>query len=348
MSSTVTVQSTVNLASTHIDLLPIAGVGGYSNEPALSLSNDVLQTILSSTYIMPNGQALSLDWKWNRQEMNMFVTCPNRQDYLFAGATFFSLGGNACGAGIDLTSNNALTISVSTVTIKLLETYNGAVGDVCYILGTGSNYDSTFTQNGTNNAGFSGKTYTITAISADLKTITTTVSGGTPSGTSGSAGITDFGWLAGATMVGIQNGGPILPTRHCEAVRDIQPYGFANIPEKWCVYETSTAGVLKIRSYPVVGTTIWGVNLVYQKKAPLITTLSGTWTPIPDELSYVYRQGFLALAYRYVNSPKQEVEENKFITALRRALGADEREVPDVHLYPGEGLQTSDYNIWFL
>jgi hypothetical protein len=240
MSSTITLQSVVNLASTQLELLPLSGVGGYTAEPALSLCNDTIQTLLASP----------LDFKFNRADMNMFVTSANRQDYLFAGATFFSLGGNACGAGIDLTTNNALTISGSTVTIKLLETYNGAVGDVCYILGTGSTYDSTFTSNGGNNAGFSGNTYTITVISG--LTITATLTG-SASGTSGSAGITNFSWLVGGTIIGIGNGGAILPTRHVEAVRDIQPYGYANIPQKVCVYETATAGVLKIRFYPVVG-----------------------------------------------------------------------------------------------
>jgi hypothetical protein len=337
MSSTITLQTVVNLASTQLELLPLSGVGGYTSEPALSLCNDTLQILLASP----------LDFKFNRAEMNMFVTSPNRQDYRFAGATFFSLGGNACGAGIDLATNNALTIASTTVTVKLLESYNGAVGDVCYILGTGSNYDSTFTSNGGNNAGFSGNTYTITALSADLKTVTATLTG-SASGTSGSAGITDFSWLVGGTIIGIGNGGAILPTRHVEAVRDIQPYGYANIPQKVCVYETSTAGVLKIRFYPVVGSTLWGVNLVYQKKAPLATTLAGTWAPFPDELSYVYRQGFLARGYRYINSPRAEVEEQKFQLAIRKALGADERETADVCLYPADGIQTSDNNYWLL
>jgi hypothetical protein len=344
MPSTLTVQSVVNLASTHIDLLPIAGVGGYTNEPALSIANDVLQTIAASTYEAPNGAVLSLDWKWNRVEMGMFVTCPNRQDYLFAGATIFNIGGNAQGAGIDLTTNSALTISGTTVTIKTLEQYNGAVGDVCYIRGTGSNYDSTFTNNGTAVA-FGGCTYTLTNISG--LTLTATVSGGSPSGTSGSAGITDFGWLAGVTMVGLVNGGPILPTRHPQAVRDIQPFGFANIPEEWCVFDQQN-GILKLRCRPVAGTTTWGVNCVYQKKATILTSLANTWAPVPDELGYLVRQGFLTHAYRYVNSPKSEAEEMKFYNTLRRALGADEREQPDIGLVPAEGIRTSDWDVQIL
>lgn len=335
MPSTTTLQQVINVASTHIELLPISGVGGYTNEPALSLANDVMQTILSEP----------LDWKWNRAEMNMLVTSPNRQDYLFAGATFFVLSGVPMGVSIDLTSNNGLTISGATVTIKTLDPYNGSVGDVGYITGTGSNYDSTFTQNG-NTSSWGGCTYTVTAISADFKTITTTVSGGSPSGTSGAAGITNFGWLAAGTCVNLNTNTPILPTRHLEAVRDLQPFGYASYwPEKVAVISDLGTGVLKIRFYPVPGNTAWGVNLVYQKKAPLKTALSDTWTPMPDELAYCYRQGFLAKAYRYMNSPRAEVEEQKFQGAIRQALGADEREALPIQLYPETGFLTGE-NFW--
>ena len=332
----------MNLASTHVDLLPLSGVGGYANEPALSLCNDVLQKLMAPPIApLPGQRPLILDWKWNRAEMNMLVTSPYRQDYLFAGAVLFSLNAGQS-AGIDLASANALTISGSTVTIKTLEQYNGAVGDVCYIRGTGSNYDSTFTQNGVTSS-FGGNTYTITGISG--LTITATLTG-TASGISGSAGITDFNWLAGGTMVGLYANTPILPTRHLEAVRDIQPWGYSATPEKVAVIQDLGTGVLKIRFYQVPGSVLWGVNLVYQKSPVIKTALTDTWTPVPDNLGYVIRQGFLAVAYRYLNSPRADVEDQKFEREIRRALGDDDQEATDVHLYPETGLMTYDYLLW--
>jgi hypothetical protein len=329
MPSTIAIQKTVNLASQHVELIPLIGVGGYQNEPALSLANDVLQNLLASP----------LDFKWNRAEMNLFVTSPNRQDYLFAGAVLFSLN-SGFSAGIDLTSNNALTISGQTVTIKTLEQYNGAVGDVCYIRGTGSNYDSTFTQNGVT-SGFAGNTYAITVISG--LTITATLTG-TASGVSGSAGINDFGWLAAGTLVNLNTNTAILPTRNLNAVRDLQPYSTAALPTEVAVITDLGTGVLKIRFRPVPGFgNIFGCNLVYQKKAPLKTALTDTWTPVPDEVSYVVRQGFLAAAYRYANSPRADVEEQKFAAVIQRALGGDERETSDIGLVPEQGLMTNDF-----
>ncbi len=335
-NTTITLQNVVNLASTHLELLPLSGVGGYTNEPALSLCNDTLQTLL----------AAPLDWEFNRAEMNMFVTSPNRQDYLFAGATIFTLTNVPLGAGIDLTTNSALTISGATVTIKTLEQYNGSVGDVCYIRGTGSNYDSTLTQNGSTTA-WGGNTYTITNING--LTLTATITG-SASGTSGSAGITDYGWLTDGTIVGLNTNTAILPTRHLYARRLLQPTSVST----WAVQDVAViqdlgTGVLKIRLSPVPSAgTVWGVNLVYQKQAPLKTDLSNTWSPIPDAYSYVYRQGFLARGYRYLNSPRADAEEAKYEAMVRLALAADEREKPDISLYPETGFQTnSDYGFNF-
>lgn len=342
MPSTLTLQSVVNFASTNLDLLPLAGVGGYTNEPALSICNNTMQKIFAP----PSdnvGKPLILDWKWNRAEMNMFVTAPNRQDYLFAGATLFTLSGVPQGAGIDLASNNALTISGATVTIKTLEQYNGSVGDVCYIRGTGSNYDSTLTQNGSTTA-WGGNTYTITAING--LTITATLTG-SASGTSGSAGITDFGWACGGSLVNLATNTAILPTSTLNVVRDLQPYSIAGKPTEAAVVQDQGTGVLKIRFRPVPGSgQIFGCNLVYQKKAPLLSSLSSTWSPIPDELGYVIRQGFLSAGYDYLNSPKALIEEQKFETYLRKALGGDDRETSDIGLVPAEGWMTSPDSWW--
>jgi hypothetical protein len=344
-NSTITLQNVVNLAATHVDLVPLAGIGGYTNEPALSLCNDVIQTLFAPQLQTGTGRPIVLDWKWNRAEMGMFVTSPNRQDYKFAGAVLFTLSNVPQGVGIDLASASALTIVGSTVAIKTLDQYNGSVGDVCYIQGTGSNYDSTLTQNGITST-WGGNTYTITAINGLTVTATLT---GSASGTSGSAGITDFGWLVAGTLVCLNTNTAIFPTRHLNAVRDLQPYSYASTPTEVAVIQDLGTGVLRIRFRPVPGAgMIWGCNLVYQKKAPLKTALTQTWTPIPDEVSYAYRQGFLARAYEYINSPKAEAERQKFEMSILKALGGDCRETSDISLYPAEGIGMSqDYGLWW-
>ena len=273
--------------------------------------------------------------------MGALVTAPFKQDYKHAGATFFS---STQGVGLDLSSNSALTIVSTTVTIKTLEQYNGAVGDTCYITGTGSNYDSTFTQNGVTSS-WGGCTYTITAING--LTITATVSGGTPSGTSGAPGITDFGWLCACTIVDYNNSAPIQPIRHLDAVRDVAPTSQSGVPSKIAVIQDLGTGVLRIRFTLVPGSRPWLVQPIYQKRAPLKTALTDTWAPFPDELSYVYRQGFLSRGYRYIESKRSEVEEQKFELAIRKALGGDDREASDKGLVPEEGMATNPDWWWF-
>jgi hypothetical protein len=322
-----------------VELLPVAGVGGFTDEPALSLCNNVLQELL----------AQPLDWKFNRAEMPMLVTSPAKQDYLFAGAVAFSLGNTPQGWAVDLTTNSGLTQSAGTVTVKTIENHGFVAGDVVYLNNlllangtTPSVYNAVFTQTSTSSTWTGGQTILTTPTAKSF------TFAGVTSETSGAAGITDFGWLAGGTLIGLSSNGPILPTRHVEAVRDLQPYGYSATPEKVCVIQDLGTGVLKLRFYAVPGNILWGANLVYQKKAPLLTALTATWIPFPDELSYVYRQGFLAQAYRYVNSVRSEVEYQKFGSAIAKALGADDRETSDRHLYPETGFMTSLDNYWVI
>ena len=78
MSFSNTLQSVANFCSTHADILSLSGIGGYTNEPFLSIANDALSDLLTSEN----------DWKINRNEMPMLVTAPNKQDYQFAALIF--------------------------------------------------------------------------------------------------------------------------------------------------------------------------------------------------------------------------------------------------------------------
>jgi hypothetical protein len=325
MSSTITLQKVIDLARTHIELLPIADVNGFTNEPALSLCNDVLQELLSAPFA----------WKFNRVEMPMLVTASRRQDYLFAGAVAFTLGSNSRGAGIGLASTPAISESGTTVTVTTLEAHGFQVGDVVYMAGnTVAAYNSTFTQNDSGSTWSGG--WTITVVPSTTSFQFTHASSGL--GTSGASGITNFGWLTDGTMVELNNTSSPQTTQPVEAVRDIQTTSISGRPAKVCVIQDLGTGVLKIRFRPVPSTTIWGINLVYQAKAPLKTALDNFWSPFPDELSFVYRQGFLAHAYRYQNSGRADAEYMKFQQKIAKALGADDREMSDIHVVPEIGL----------
>lgn len=59
----------------------------------------------------------------------------------------------------------------------------------------------------------------------------------------------------------------------------------------------------------------------YQKKAPIMTSVVSNWGPLPDELSYIYNWGFLALSAIVANDSRFPIFNQKFTSHL---LGAQE------------------------
>lgn len=70
-NSTTKLQSIVDYARTYPDLNPVLSTGGFSQEPALTIANDVMVALLSP----PNG------WKFNEFKLPVFYTNSFQQDY---------------------------------------------------------------------------------------------------------------------------------------------------------------------------------------------------------------------------------------------------------------------------
>jgi hypothetical protein len=73
LPSTIPLSRTTNLASLAIGQRPLTGVGGFANEPALSIGDWVRNFLLSPPFA----------WRWNRNVIQ-FVTEVGVQDYTFA------------------------------------------------------------------------------------------------------------------------------------------------------------------------------------------------------------------------------------------------------------------------
>ena len=208
----------------------------------------------------------------------MLVTTPNRQEYIFGGASAFTLGSNSSGACIGLASTSAITQVGLETTVKTLQPHRFKVGDVVYMTGnTVAGYNSVFTDDG-NCSTWSGG-WTITAITPTSFTFTHTLSA---LGASGAPGILDYGWLEAATMVEMSNTSSPQKIVPLQAVKDIQPMSSVANPEKVNVHKDNGDGTLTIRFRYVPGSVIWGANLHYQVAAPLKTDLGDDWSPFPD------------------------------------------------------------------
>lgn len=350
MPTTITLQSVVNFCSTHADLLPLTNVGGFSNEPALSLCNDTLSDLLAD----PN------DWVCNRVEMASLFTCPNKQDYLFAGASAFTLSTSGANAGvsqgwaIDLASASAITVSGGVVTVKTLEAHRLAIGQVVYLTGLvakGGNaadptkYNSTFTDNGSISQWQGG--YIITAIGTNSFSFAA-VAGQANADILGAPGINNFGWASSASMQEVNNNSSPPNVYPLTTRRELPVSSRVSIPEKVAVMADLGTGVLKIRLLWVPSTTVYAVNIVFQAAAPVKTALTGVgvgdWSPFPDSFAAMYRQALLYRMYRYLNSPNADNEYKKLQAEIMKMQAGDDATSTDVSLQPEQPLMDASYD----
>lgn len=150
--------------------------------------------------------------------------------------------------------------------------------------------------------------------------------------------VTDCGWLESCTRLdqaSTQQPQPIFPV---ETVRTLQPSSEVGVPVRIATTNETDAG-LTFRLWPVPNKSkVWTIRPVYQVKPPTKTTLSDTWSPIPDELAYVYRQGFLAMAYKHADDPRYELEYKRFLLLMQNALGFADSEPDAEGFIPDGGL----------
>jgi hypothetical protein len=330
--STVTVQQVVNYASQHTELMPIVGVGGFSNEPALSFANDVLSELLAQPF----------PWKFNRKVAPILVTQQWKQDYKFAGASAFTQNG---GAAIGLASANAITEAANTVTVNTIEPHNFNVGDTVFMTGnTVAAYNSAFSSTPSGSSWTGGWTILSTPSTTSF-TFTHATSG---LAASGAPGITDLGWLESATMVNMNDTAAGQYVYYLQAVRTLEPASRQFIPDRVSVLSDDGAGTITVRLRYLPGPQPLGVTLVYQIRPTLLTSLSATWAPFPDEYAYVYRQMFLAHAFRFANSARADVEYQKAMANVAKALGSNDREQSEEYVTPEASLGgTSSWAGWW-
>lgn len=366
--STMTGVSVLNWCSTHADLLPFKGVGGYANEPGLSIINDAMSEIINDEN----------DWKWNRVELDPtiapLITCTNKQDYLFAGASAFVLAQNpsngqaavpSSGVGIDLAGNDAITVVSGIVTVNTLEAHRFAVGNTAYLAGcifsegTASAYNASYSDNGNQTAWGNGfPIIAVTPYSFSFDAIAGQANGdigGAPGFGSGSVttetdedaeegpeSLPAFGWLAGADMFELNNNSSPPNYHQLKARRTLPRWSKCADPDMVAMVQNLGNGVCKFRFSYTPSSDIWAVGLIFQAAKPLVTSVDdpGTFAPIPDSIDYLIRQAVLYRCYRYLdaNSSSTTNEYSKLQADIKKALGVDQAEESNVYLEPEESL----------
>ena len=348
--SNIKLSATVNYVTTHTDLLPLIGVGGITDEPGLSICNEAASEIINDEN----------DWKWNSVELcspigltqgtgQPLIIYQSKQDYLFAGASAFTMsinsssqstGVQSSGASIDLASNSGVTVSGGVVTVKTLEPHRFAVGNTVFLFGltfttgTASKYNSTFTDDGNKTTWAGG--YVLTAVTSTSFSFAA-ASGQNNNDVGGAPGITNFGWLTAASMMELNNQSSPMNIRHLKAVRNLPAWSKLADPEQVAVMKDFGTGVLLIRFMYAPAAVTWIVNLIYQKESVPYTSLNQTWG-IPDNLVALINQAVMYRAMRYIRSPRADNEYKIFQALLQKQLGSDQSEESNVYLEPMESL----------
>lgn len=340
-----TLQSVLNFCSTHIELLPVTGVGGNLEEPGLSICNDVLSGLLSSQN----------NWKINRKDYpNYLVTAPFKQDYIWGGSSAFTISSTQQGWAIALASNSGITVSGGVVTVNTIEPHQFAVGDTVFLNGvvaqagnaaSAANYNSTFTSTKTGSVWSGG--YIITSITSTSFSFTA-IAGQNNGDILGAPGIADMGWLQECYAYQMADTSSPQYNRLLYTKRQLPVARVVANPDSMCMLSDNGDGTLNFRFYYCPGTITWGAKISYQKSAPVKTDVSQNWFPFPDHYAPVYRQAVLAACYRYIGSPKAEAEFQKLQMVIAKMAGFDDNEQTDVHIQPSIPLLDDGlyYGFW--
>lgn len=110
---------------------------------------------------------------------------------------------------------------------------------------------------------------------------------------------------------------------------------------QWIVVDPN-AVAFRLSAMATFNSQVFQIRATYQLKPPLITTLGQTFDPIPDDLSYLVKQGFLTFCLRQAKKPDSDRFAGEFTQwkmQIANALGSADRELNEFGFFPSEPIQ---------
>lgn len=329
-NNSIPLQKIANFMRTYPELTPILGVGGYSQEPILTLANDVIQKIF----------AQGMNWKFNRAYVPPFLTVALQQDYL---TQVTNLGWMESCYRVDINNN------VNNGNRAAKPVYPVEVGrDLIPVAGAGTPVGISWLPNSLARL---GTWQPLTAYGCGYGQAQTP---NTP--------IQQFMDVNGnllyidSTVLGIDdtspgyNGTPItLPAN--------SPYGTSGSTQPeldplspagttvqdgsviWTVADPN-GFAMRLSPLPAQSAICWLIHPVIQNVPPVFNTLQDVIAPLPNDMSYLFRDGLRALLYDHAGSPKALASYQKWEETLMTALRASDREADEAIFYPSNGLMS--------
>ena len=310
--STLTAQQLVDYARSFSWTTPALGVSGYSEEPAVSFLDDIIKKIL----------AKSNPWKWNEAKVPLFYTQPYQQDFPTSVAQGVMGWLSACTMK-DINNTTAqppIQPPVNCVARLQPTSICGNPSKICWIT---NSMAITGQQNGTQWPG-PQIPYVNPLVSA----------GGGPSNNPNTA-ITDLnGNIQVVTTYGVTGAAqPSWPAANAAPGTTT-----ADGSVVWTLIDPNGVA-FRLDKMATFNSIVWQINATYQLKPPNITSLGQTISPIPDDLSYLVKQGFLAYCYKQVDNNKFKEEYAQWIEDIQSAMESSDREYQEYGFAPTQGLQ---------
>lgn len=304
--STWTAQRLLDYARLFPWTAPAVGVAGYSKEPAVSFTDDIVKKILNKQN----------PWKWNEILAPVFYTQPYQQDYPT------SISQNDMGwlqectmVDINNVTNSSQNIPPLQCVARLLPQFIPGYPTKISWIPNSTAITSTWPG--------PGVTFQQPLVSL----------GGGPNGNPPTA-ITDANgniWVV--TTYGITGNSTVSA-----AANSVAGTTFTDGSVVWTVVDPLGVA-FRLDYIASFGSNVFQMRPTYQKKAPNITSLTQVISPIPDELSYLVKQGFLAYCYKQVDNNKFQQEFAQWLADIKEALGASDREDQEFGMYPSSGMQ---------
>jgi hypothetical protein len=314
-NSTITVQSLVKSALAYPEFTPVLGQSGYTQQPALTIANDVMQRFL----------AQPMHWKFNRQYVSPFLTVALQQDYI--GVSPFN------------------SASTSVIDMGWLEyawrqdINNTALPKPVFGMEAVRNLSKTSVMAHPFNISwipiplaFYGDWQANTAYPSGLGVAQTPVSP-----------VQQFIDVNGNYLFVSINGvsGNVQPAAAACSAPGVT---VVDNTVTWTVADPRGVA-MRVAPLPASSGIVWSIEPAYQMRPPQLTSLQDTIAPIPDELGYLFREGFMAKLMNHAKPGSRAAQDAyvKWEEALMVAVRAGDREREDCVFYPTEGLMGGVY-----
>ena len=122
----------------------------------------------------------------------------------------------------------------------------------------------------------------------------------------------NFGWIEKAVNVDPNSG---YSSTELEVATVLAQENLPNLPAKISAELDDDSGNVTFRVFPSPDSA-YIIYVTSQNAAPIFTATTNTWAPIPDYLSFLYNQGFLAKTYEYMGDPRFQSAMQLFLQML--------------------------------